>query len=233
MASMENDQAATFALPQVDCPPLERRWWHPIWYRFGMQVTLAWFYGPCRGRVHGEEHIHSLFNEGFIVAANHVSYFDWMVLYALFFHRYNDRLIFLAKDSLFRHPLWAPIMTEGNCVRVSNDGTSILDRTGYRKLRNARFVAVFPEGTRSATGNIGQAHNGATKLAALLGKPILPMTLNGFYEAWPRHRSIPRPASCHIKISGPVYVPRVCAHDNDLATEYTQQIMQRIAFALT
>ncbi len=194
-----------------------------------MRASLAWFFGPCRGRIEGEDAMLRLLPKGFILAANHASYLDWMVLHALFHHRYRASLVFVAKNALYRHRLWAPLITESRSVRVADDGASILDRAGFRELRRAPLIGIFPEGTRSHDGRPGPAHSGAASMAARFGKPVVPASLSGFFRTWPRHRVFPRPAPCAITFGQALEIPRECRHDQALAAEHTLEIMRRIA----
>lgn len=204
-------------------------WWHATYHQWTMKAALAWFHGPCCGQIVGQENMDRLMEAGFLIAANHVSYLDWLVLSGWCYYRYHEtRLVFLAKDSLFRHPAFGPLMVQNHSVRVSNDGTSILDKSNFKRLRRARFVGIFPEGTRSSDGAPGQAHHGAVKLAARLRKPIVPTTLRGFFDSWPRHRMMPRPARCSIIFGSPWNVPEECIHDDALAGRCTDELMRRI-----
>jgi hypothetical protein len=67
-----------------------------------MGFSRVFFRYCCGGKVHGEAHIRHALKQGFILAANHGSYLDWMVLGTYFHHVQGVRLIFLAKDRLFR-----------------------------------------------------------------------------------------------------------------------------------
>jgi 1-acyl-sn-glycerol-3-phosphate acyltransferase len=208
------------------------RLWHNAWYRLVMRLALRWFYGPCRGRIVSDVPVDRLVEGGFVLVANHVSYLDWMVLHALFFYQYREKLVFLAKDRLFSHPLWGPLMTEGGAVRVSNDGSSVLDCDGFRDLRDAKLVAVFPEGKRSPDGRPGKGHSGAVRLAARAGKPIVPVALLGFFETWPPHRRLPRPARCEIRIGAARSISSELATDHAGAAAETRRIMEEIATAV-
>ncbi len=55
-----------------------------------------------------------------------------------------------------------------------------------KTLRNGVSVVVFPEGTRSADGQVGKFKRGAYMLAFDLKLPIIPLTLNGCHEVWQR-----------------------------------------------
>lgn len=208
-----------------------RKWWHPLWYRLVMRASLAWFHGPCEGDIRGLDHVLPLLDSGCIIAANHVSYLDWMVLHSVFYYGYQRRLVFLAKNKLFSHPLWASLMTESQSVRVSDTGDAILDRSGFRQLRNNPLVAIFPEGMRSSAGIVQAAHLGAVKLAARLKRPIVPTALTGFYESWPTHKVLPRPAPCAINFGVPLEIPATCARDDELAKDFTAKLMNNIKSA--
>jgi 1-acyl-sn-glycerol-3-phosphate acyltransferase len=157
---------------------------------------------------------------------NHESYLDWLVIHAWVWRHKGLRIHFLAKDSLFRHPVWSSLVQYGQSVRVSDDGNKILDRQGFKALRRASHIAVFPEGTRSSDGLLGPVHPGAVQLAARLGVPLLPVHLHGFYEAWPRHRRLPRPHPCRVVFRAPVSVPPSVVTDRDAAQAFTWALLQ-------
>lgn len=65
----------------------------------------------CRGHVENEEVIRSLKDNGFIIAANHVSYFDWIVLHIYFLIKHDIKITFFAKSKVLNHPLWGKLVT--------------------------------------------------------------------------------------------------------------------------
>jgi 1-acyl-sn-glycerol-3-phosphate acyltransferase len=160
--------------------------------------AYLFFKYACQGTTENDEAIRRNLRHGFVIASNHVSYLDWLVLYAYFHARHGIRVLFIAKDKLFRHPLWKYVVRGARCVRVSDCGTKILSHRDYRRLTEAKYVCIFPEATRSATGVTLPPHGGAIKIAARNGLPLIPLRLKGFYEAWPRGKTLPRPAPCSI-----------------------------------
>jgi 1-acyl-sn-glycerol-3-phosphate acyltransferase len=170
----------------------------------------------------------AVLGEGCILAPNHGSYLDWMVLGALFRYRHKRRLIFLAKDRLFRHPIFGPIMRHEQCVRVSDDGDEVLDAGG---IERAKYLCIFPEGKRSRDGLLGPAHTGVVKYAVKLDLPIVPVGLKGFFDAWPPGRALPRPRRCTIVFGSPrrlPYPPGATLDSETLRAE-TEAIMADIA----
>jgi 1-acyl-sn-glycerol-3-phosphate acyltransferase len=96
--------------------------------------------------------------------------------------------------------LWRFVAKGAGVIRVSNCGTKIMSISEFRRLTKARYIGIFPEGTRSVTGKLLTPHSGAIKLAARNNIPIIPMRLEGFYEAWPKTKKLPRSYPCKIII---------------------------------
>lgn len=150
------------------------------------------FHYLCRGQIFNEQELKNTLkhHHNFILASNHESYLDWIIIWAIFRYKYKTDIIFLAKEKLFNHFFWGRLMRHGKCVKVSNDGRSVLDDKS--KLANS-IIAIFPEGTRSRTGELQEFRSGVVVMAKKYGMPILPVGLNGFYEAWPPTASVPTP----------------------------------------
>lgn len=210
-----------------------RQWWHPVWYRFVMLVSLLWFFIFSRGKIKGLEYVKPELKNGFVLISNHVSFLDWMFLHALFFFILKERLPFLAKELLFRHSLWGPLMTESKSIQVSNVGNTIIGISQFKALRNSRFIGIFPEGTRSRSGIPGEAKTGGVKLAARLEKSIIPVALLGFYDTWPPHRKTPRIAQCKVEFLKPITIERAVAKDEEKARKITEEIMNNISSKVT
>ena len=154
--------------------------------------AYLFFFVFCRGKLKQVDNLKAAIQQGtFIIAPNHVSYLDWLFLWALFRYRYGIKIRFLAKEKLFDHPLWGMLMRHSNCIRVNNDGTKILDESGAEALLNTH-IGVFPEGKRSREGNLLPFKSGVLVFAKKYNKAILPIGLKGFYECWPSHQKSPK-----------------------------------------
>ena len=162
--------------------------------------ALFFFKVFCHGKVVNEAILRRNLNKGFILASNHVSYMDWLVLFGYFLFYRHIHIVFIAKDKLFYHPLWKYVVKGGQGVRVSNCGTKFLSHKDYKRLVEAKYVGIFPEATRSAKGNLITVHGGAIKIAAKKGLPLIPIRLEGFYHVLPRGQKIPVPYPCRIII---------------------------------
>ena len=169
-----------------------------------MLSSFLFFLLFCRGRLYNKEQLKNALQTGdFILAANHESYLDWMLLWALFRYRYGIRLKFLAKEKLFTHPLWGCIMRHANGIKVNNSGTKILEEASEEDLRN-NCMAIFPEGKRSRDGQLQPFKKGVLRFAKQYNKIILPVGLKGFYESWPSDKKFPSIGKLSIHFGKPI-----------------------------
>jgi 1-acyl-sn-glycerol-3-phosphate acyltransferase len=134
--------------------------------------------GLYRLRARGLEYLPE---EGFVLAANHVSNLDpWALGMPLWPHR---QLRFMAKAELF-NPLLTPILRGGGAFKVRRgEGDLGAMRTAMRLARDGEIVVMFPEGTRRKKGmrkrRVARAHSGAARIALAGGVPLVPAAIAG------------------------------------------------------
>lgn len=127
----------------------------------------------------GEEHLPR--EGGYVLSANHLSNLDpWPLGLALFPRR---ELRFMAKEELFRSPLW-PILRFGGAFKVRRgQGDEEAVETAIRLARDGEAVAIFPEGTRRRKGLVKKfqprPHTGAVRVALAAGVPLIPAAIGG------------------------------------------------------
>lgn len=80
-------------------------------------------------------------------------------------------------------------------------------------MKNGRVLVLFPEGERSMDGQPKTFKKGAAILSAHLKVPIVPVALEGFYEAWPRGGSLKRAGRLRIAIGDPIPPPEKVESD--------------------
>ena len=141
-----------------------------IWSRIN-----AWF-TPIIIKVKGRNNIQK--NTSYVVIANHQSQYDIFIMYGWL----GIDLKWIMKKELKKIP--------GIGFGSQKVGHIFLDRSNSRvameslneakkKLVNGNSVIIFPEGTRTKTGQMGTFKRGAFKLAKDLELPILPITIIG------------------------------------------------------
>lgn len=141
-------------------------------------------------RIEGAEHIPS--DGPAILAANHISFFDTVVL--MFSTKRGTRFIGKAEymDSWkTRHlfPALGMIPIERDAGRQAMAALN----TGANALRNGHLLAIYPEGTRSRDGFLHRGHTGVAELALSTGAPIVPIGLVGTDRIQPIGARFPRP----------------------------------------
>ncbi|MFH1578231.1 MAG: lysophospholipid acyltransferase family protein [Candidatus Omnitrophota bacterium] len=158
---------------------------------FGPLVRLIWI-----KRIYGTENIPK--SGGFIIVANHASYFDFFCLPAVC----KRRIYFFAAEKFFKHPIWSALMKSTKQIRVNRcaEDKSEAYQAALKVLSENKVLGIFPEGTRSADGKLQPAYSGAVKIALIAGVPILPIGITGAYDILSRHRYLPRFKKSQVKI---------------------------------
>jgi 1-acyl-sn-glycerol-3-phosphate acyltransferase len=139
---------------------------------------------------------------GCVVVANHSSHADSAVLLAALPPTARP-VIGAAADYWFAVPARRVVATAliGVLpVRRSGDGNyaSLLAAAGPA-LKAGRTVVIYPEGTRSTDGTIGEFRSGALRLARDCGVPIVPIAIAGTAEVLPKDgRYSPAPMRVHL-----------------------------------
>jgi 1-acyl-sn-glycerol-3-phosphate acyltransferase len=130
-----------------------------------------------------------------LVVANHQSYLD-PILAAVGMPRAFHPM---ARESLFRFAPFRWLIGSLYAFPVRR-GTADLAavKEALRRLKAGGVVLMFPEGTRTRDGSIGPMHGGPAAIAARAGVPIVPMVIDGAFEAWPRTRRLPRPQRIRV-----------------------------------
>jgi len=170
-------------------------------YRVIRGAVWTFLHSYNRLRVEGREHLPR--SGGALIVANHQSFLDIPVIAAAC----PRHVSFVARDTLAESAALAWIMRQCAAVlirRGSADRAALREMT--RKLELEDCVAMFPEGTRSRDGRLGEFRAGAIVAARRTGVPLVPAGIRGALRAWPRERRLPRPARIGIRF-GPAIDP--------------------------
>ena len=181
--------------------PFDRKgriWWHFIrlW-----ALGLSWSMGVTRMVVTGGEHLEA--SRGMLTMMNHTSGVDILVLI-----RSSKRPVgFLAKRGLFLVPVFGWFMWAARMVSIDRRNleraVASLDRAGDRVL-SGELIHIFPEGTRSRSGELLPFKKGGFILAHRRGLPILPMVIAGGREIHCKGFLIRRAGPVALAIDEPV-----------------------------
>ncbi|MFL5778527.1 MAG: lysophospholipid acyltransferase family protein [Chloroflexota bacterium] len=198
-------------------------------------LTLAGrFFARGMTRVSVEGAIDAIPAEGpVILASNHASNFDPIVIGSWLTPRLRRRIHWLGKRELFDWPIVGWAAREGG-VHPVDRGTADLDafRMAQRILAEGQVLMVFPEGTRSPDGVLGVGRDGVAVLALRTGAPIVPIGVAGSNRVWPKGATLPRPGGrVTLRVGQPFFLADhlpVGTGRKDAKRLATELIMDRI-----
>src|ERR1035437_4007994 len=175
------------------------RWWAAVWLRAaGARVV-----------VHGLEHFEPAAT--YVVVSNHQSNLDPMAhLQAL-----PLSLRVLAMRELFQILLLGPAMRTAGMIEVDRDSADFrqIDDAAARSLTAGHSLLVYPEGTASPDGMIGEVKDGAFIIAVTNQVPILPVAIHGTCRIWqPGQRAI-HSGDVRIVVGRPLQTSHLTHHD--------------------
>jgi 1-acyl-sn-glycerol-3-phosphate acyltransferase len=142
-----------------------------------------------RLRVRGREHLPA--HGPFILSPNHQSYLDVFLLVSLLPFRTFRDLFFVGASEYFDTPFRQRLAQLVNVIPVDPDSNLLRAmQAGAFGLRHGKVLVLFPEGERSIDGAPKGFKKGAAILSAHLRAPIVPVSIDGLFEVWPRGRGL-------------------------------------------
>lgn len=196
-----------------------------------MAVTRLVFRILARIRFEGLENVPK--GGPVIIAMNHSSNADALLVGSWIGPQSGRRTSWLAKAEALGWPIVGPLMRANGTFGIDR-GAADIDafRAAKRVLEHGHALGVLPEGTRSPTGMMQAAKDGATLLALRTGAPILPIGISGTDRFWPKHRRVFRPGgTLTVRIGQPFTLePLPTGVDRRAALEAaTTELMRHIA----
>jgi len=192
----------------------------------GMLKPLVW--RLTRTSVLGREHIDAL-PEGrpFVVAGNHASHLDAPLIMGAMPWRYGRYLAAAAAADYFFDVRWRRSLTAlfFNAFPVDRRGTRVYGGMATTLLDAGVPLLVFPEGTRSASGDMGTFKSGTAALCLSHQVPVLPVAVAGAHEAMPRGRNWVVPGRPAVAV---VFGEPMIPTPEDTAREFTQRLTKEV-----
>jgi long-chain acyl-CoA synthetase len=142
-----------------------------------------------------------------IIAPNHQSFFDGLFVTALLRTKQIRRTYFYAKSQHVKMPIMKFLANRNNVIVVdlSKNLKESIQKLA-EVLRNQKNLIIFPEGTRSINGHLGQFKKTFAILSSELNIPIVPVSIDGAYNALPKGSIFPRPwKKVRVEFLKPVY----------------------------
>jgi len=169
---------------------------------------------------------------GVILAANHASFLDPPLLSV----SVRNRVVrFMARDTLFHHRALGWLLYKFGVVPLSREkGDVAAIKTAIRLLRDGNCVALFPEGTRTTTGELQQAKGGIGFLINKAAVPVVPVYINGSFQAWPKGAEKIKSHPVSVHFGKPISPEELIVHDDRGKPDFdaiAALVMNRIAAA--
>jgi long-chain acyl-CoA synthetase len=211
----------------------------PFWCGVRRLLGVAWrplfrFYFPERSE--GQEHLRGLSGPVFFIA-NHTSNLDTPALLAALPGRWRRRVAVAAAADYWFRPGWGLLGGLPGAVSACvyhafpfsrTDAVEASLRYLGELMDEGWSVLIYPEGTRSRTGQLGPFKGGIGLLARAMQVPVVPVALVGCIEALPKGRHFPRPARIRVRFGPPCLPPFVEAPDV-IAAQLEQRVRELAA----
>jgi len=159
-----------------------------IWYKF-CQSWCRWYFNLLHfGRAYNRERVPG--TGPLLFVSNHQSFFDPVIVgYGL-----AREVDYMARDTLFLNPFFNKLIRSLNAFPVKRGEADLAAiKETLRRLKDGRAVLLFPEGTRTVDGRIREFKPGLALLAKKANCPIVPVVIDGAFDAWPRTSPLPKP----------------------------------------
>jgi 1-acyl-sn-glycerol-3-phosphate acyltransferase len=181
------------------------------WYAACQQVARVLFVALFGIRVYHAERLPR--EGGVLVVSNHQSYLDPILVAVGMPRPFHP----MARESLFRVAPFRWLIRSLYAFPVRR-GTADFGavREALRRLRAGAVVLMFPEGTRTRDGSIEPLQGGPVTVALRGGVPIVPMVIDGAFEAWPRTQMLPWPHRVRVACGTPVWPDEAAAKEPDV-----------------
>ncbi|MFT5202245.1 MAG: 1-acyl-sn-glycerol-3-phosphate acyltransferase [Candidatus Aldehydirespiratoraceae bacterium] len=166
---------------------------------------------------------------GVIFAANHLSFLDSVLL----MYSTPRQVTFLGKIEYLSRRATRRLFPAAGMIPVDRTGRGVGRSLGLavERLRSGEVVGIFPEGTRSRDGSLGEGHVGVAHLALKSGAPIIPVGIHGSNDALAPGSMVPRRSPITLRFGAPIDLGRWSGArpTGQVKREITDEVMSSIA----
>ena len=160
---------------------------------------------------------------GGLICSNHQSHFDPPLVGMTC----NRRMNYLARDTLYKVPVLKQVIHFLDAIPIDREGGGLAGlKETLRRLKAGELVLIFPEGTRTHDGEVAPLKPGFIAVARRSRVPLIPVAIDGAYQAWPRTARLPWLSRVAVVIGEPISPEQVAElPDEDLLAELEQRIL--------
>jgi 1-acyl-sn-glycerol-3-phosphate acyltransferase len=200
--------------------------WTGLLYIFGHGgVYLGLWLCGIRFKVAGTDNLPR--DRAAVYCSNHESNVDPPILFTAL----HPRMHILYKHEIDQIPVLARAFRMGGFIPIDRRNKESAMRSiekGAKSIRDGSSFLIFPEGTRSRTGQMLPFKKGGFVMAIKAGAPIVPIAISGGRDAMQRGSSIIKPVRISIRVGQPVETAGVSLDDRDLLIETVRARIQEL-----
>lgn len=177
-------------------------------------------------KVTGQENVDP--KQSYVFVANHQSFLDVFAVYGWLPNNFK----WLMKKEIRKVPFVGTACAVAGHIFVdrSNPRAALQSMDHIKKeLVDGISTVIFPEGTRTKTGEMGRFKQGAFKIAMDMGLPVVPLSLGGFFKAMPSGQAFANPRS---RVSLHIGKPIDISQFNDI-NEAMAAVREKVAEGLS
>ncbi len=137
--------------------------------------------------------LENLPDQACIIAPNHQSVLDGFLVASFFKRKFMKKTYVYAKEKHFRHPVMRFLANRNNIILVDvNKDLKLSIQKLAEVLKKGKNLMIFPEGTRTINGRLGEFKQTFAILSRELKVPVVPVVINGSYNVLPSGARLPR-----------------------------------------
>ncbi|MBR5938348.1 MAG: 1-acyl-sn-glycerol-3-phosphate acyltransferase [Clostridiales bacterium] len=190
MSEKENTASASHSTEDLNNKyPTPRGFTGFFWYHVSMAITRILV--KLRGA--GKENIPE--TNPYVICSNHQTYADGMWIMSELPRKHRKYFCALAASDLETNygRLGRVMMHVGRGIAVDRFGNPVRGLIKAKKeVEKGNIILVHPEGTRTSDGRIAEFKDGAAYISVKSNSPLLPVYIEGGYQAWSRHMKRPQ-----------------------------------------
>jgi len=187
------------------------------------------------GKIEGKKNI--LKDKPFIIAINHTSYYDIIVLPSIIVPIINKKINALVNNHYWNNLITRTFLDYWECIPLfvkkeknskEKNKKSLEKAVDY--LKENKILMIFPEGKRSENGKLRKAYNGVAELALESRVPVIPAGIIGSNKVLPKGKIFPSFKRCKVNIGKPMYFEKYYGkkHTKKILEEVTREVMIEI-----
>ena len=205
-------KSADISLIDVLKEPIDKKLIYSPWIMYLYKtVMFPLFKLYFRLEVNGYENIPK---SASVIAPSHQSMLDGFLIEATLPYKILKNSFFLAYKNVFGTRILKPIADNGQTILI--DANENLKRTMQycaMPLRNRSNLVIFPEGARSRDRELLEFRPFFAMLSKLYNVPVVPVVIDGSYEALRSGTSFPKPCKIKIKYLEPIYPDKLSVEE--------------------